>query len=122
MSTTVIYTPPVTQYTYAWPRFEHLNVEVSRVGAFVLGTFDLSADVWAVRWLGRCINERGEWEFEPSPSNRDDDFKERTRFPVEKAKDLALRAWCRLLVEHPQGPVQYGENLPPEFFAYARRT
>jgi len=37
--------------------------------------------LWAVTWLGHhCLNKDGEWEREPLPSSRDDDFLERTRW------------------------------------------
>lgn len=37
-------------------------------------------DKWAVRKPGACLNKRGEWEWEPLPSSRDDEFLERCRF------------------------------------------
>lgn len=42
-------------------------------------------DRWAVLKLGSCLNVYGEWEFEPSPSNRNDEFKERCRFTLDEA-------------------------------------
>lgn len=38
------------------------------------------ADRWAVRRHGNVLNKRGEWEYEPSNSNRDDDFFARCRY------------------------------------------
>lgn len=35
---------------------------------------------WAVRNGNYCMNKDGEWEYEPSPSNRDDEFYKRCRF------------------------------------------
>jgi hypothetical protein len=35
---------------------------------------------WAVRQGGNCLNNEGEWEYEPMPSSRDDDFYARCRF------------------------------------------
>lgn len=36
---------------------------------------------WAVRrGENVCLNRHGEWEYEPSPSNRDDEFYDRCRF------------------------------------------
>lgn len=35
---------------------------------------------YAVTWLGRVANKGREWEWEPLPSSRDDDFIARTRF------------------------------------------
>jgi hypothetical protein len=36
---------------------------------------------WAVRWFARCLTRDGEWEWEPQPSSRDDEFLARCRFP-----------------------------------------
>ena len=36
--------------------------------------------LWAVRRHSTCLNKDGEWECEPMPSSRDDDFLERCRF------------------------------------------
>ena len=46
-------------------------------------------DRWAVKGLFEVLNRDGEWEREPSPSNRDDDFKARCRFTEEEALRLA---------------------------------
>ena len=35
---------------------------------------------YAVTWRGRVANCVDEWEFEPNPSNRDDEFLARTRW------------------------------------------
>lgn len=40
---------------------------------------------WAVRWRGRCIGKTGDWEFEPQPSSRDDEFYARCRFDSVEA-------------------------------------
>jgi hypothetical protein len=37
-------------------------------------------DLWAVRRNGDCLNKDGEWEWEPLPSSRDDEFIKRCRF------------------------------------------
>lgn len=42
-------------------------------------------DTWAVRHLSYCLNASGEWEFEPIPSSRDDDFLARTRWTRDEA-------------------------------------
>ena len=36
--------------------------------------------LWAVRLNGECLNKSGEWEWEPMPSSRDDEFLARCRF------------------------------------------
>jgi uncharacterized protein YbaR (Trm112 family) len=58
-----------------------LRVERTRTGE----------DCWAVRYLGDCARIDGTWEFEPSPSSRDDAFVARTRFTLDVALALAKR-------------------------------
>lgn len=48
-------------------------------------------DTWAVRQLGRCLNDEEEWEWEPIPSSRDDEFLARTRWGWREATERALR-------------------------------
>lgn len=43
---------------------------------------DPEKDCWAIVDMGYCLNTDGEWEPEPRPSNRDEAFIERTRFPL----------------------------------------
>jgi hypothetical protein len=46
---------------------------------------------WAARRLGQCLNRQGEWEYEPQPSSRDEEFLARCRF---ETKEQALgMAW-----------------------------
>lgn len=48
-------------------------------------------DKWSVRLDGNCLNKRGDWEWEPMPSSRDDEFLNRCRFEtLEEALDAAL--------------------------------
>lgn len=49
-------------------------------------------DTYAVR-DGRsgCLNKKGEWEYEPMPSSRDDAFYARCRFPSFEAAIQALK-------------------------------
>ena len=42
-------------------------------------------DSWAIVESCQCYNKNGRWEFEPSPSNRTDEFIERTRWTLEDA-------------------------------------
>lgn len=44
-------------------------------------------DTWAIRCMGRVLNRDNEWEWEPQPSSREDDFLAATRFD----RDDALR-------------------------------
>lgn len=47
-------------------------------------------DLWKVtNGLDDCLNVHGQWEFEPSPSSRDEEFLARCRFPTAEA---AIRA------------------------------
>ncbi len=45
---------------------------------------------WAIVNAGCCLNTDGEWEVELQPSSRTDEFKARTRFPVEEAMRRAV--------------------------------
>ena len=45
---------------------------------------------WAIRCTSMCLNKKGEWEFEPSPSNRYDEFFERCRW---NSAEEALEFW-----------------------------
>lgn len=47
---------------------------------------------WAVKKMGSVLSKDGEWEYEPSPSNRDDDFIARCRFSEAEALRLAMIA------------------------------
>ena len=51
------------------------------------------AEHWAVvKWSGYCLAKDGEWEWEPSPSQRDDAFVERCRYDsVEEALETYLK-------------------------------
>jgi hypothetical protein len=46
-------------------------------------------DTWAIRRDGDVLNRDGKWEWEPTPSERDDDFLARTRFDFTDALKLA---------------------------------
>lgn len=50
-------------------------------------------DLWKVMRDGECLSKLGEWEWEPMPSSRDDEFLSRCRFEgVESAIQAALAA------------------------------
>lgn len=40
---------------------------------------------WAIVSGSECMAKDGEWEYEPMPSNRDEDFFERCRYTYEEA-------------------------------------
>lgn len=47
---------------------------------------------WAVKKGGRVWNESAnDWEYEPTPSNREDDFIDRTRYTEKGALAIAAR-------------------------------
>lgn len=46
--------------------------------------------LWAVRRSGSCLNNEGQWEYEPMPSSRDDKFLSRCRWP---SPESAYAAW-----------------------------
>lgn len=49
-------------------------------------------DLWAVRYRGDVLNKAGEWEWEPMPSGRDEEFLARARFDnAEEAIAAAIR-------------------------------
>ena len=48
--------------------------------------------LWAVTYFGDVLNRGGEWEWEPLPSSRDDDFIARTRFCSIEDAAAALSA------------------------------
>jgi hypothetical protein len=49
--------------------------------------------LWAVTHRGFTLNTDGEWEYEPQPSSRDDDFLARTRWrTVWDARSAAAKA------------------------------
>lgn len=48
------------------------------------------ADRWAIRLRGRCLNTDGEWDWEPIPSERDDDWLNAHRFDRLTAIGLAV--------------------------------
>ena len=58
-------------------------------------------DAWAVVDAIFVLNREGEWEYEPQPSNRSDEFLARTRFATAQE---ALDQW------HSAGPSHEGRD------------
>ena len=59
-------------------------------------TYPSEKDVgtWAVTNGFEVLNKNGQWEWEPQPSSRTDDFKKRTRFSSpEEAFQAFVAAW-----------------------------
>jgi hypothetical protein len=75
------------------PDARHFTIRVRRRGRRGDGVF-----VWAVTWHGHTLNRRGEWEPEPSPSDRDDDYFDRCRLDLAAALRLARQALPGIVV------------------------
>jgi len=54
---------------------------------------------WAVRWRGRCLNYRRDWEFEPPPKGRSAEFLNRCRFSERGALHRARQVVDDLMVD-----------------------
>lgn len=56
------------------------------------------SDVWAVtNGAEGCYNlKKQEWVYEPSPSNRTDEFIEQTRYPLDQAWEIAQQLFKNL--------------------------
>ena len=50
--------------------------------------------LYAVRQAGACLSRSGEWEYEPIPSSRDDEFMARCRFESWGAAAHAITRFC----------------------------
>lgn len=50
--------------------------------------------LWAVRQHGDCLNVSGEFECEPQPSSRSDEFLARCRFPTAEAAYACWESAC----------------------------
>lgn len=53
----------------------------------------IKMNAWAVTNGFGTLNKDGFWEHEPMPSNREDDYIKRTRFPTVEAAFKALDSW-----------------------------
>ena len=49
-------------------------------------------ELWAVTWMGRCLDAHGAWDYEPIPSSRTDDWLAEHRFDFQTALRLARQA------------------------------
>lgn len=70
-----------------------------RIGPIALGAVKIEEvgqiegpSLWAVRQNGNCLNKQGEWEWEPMPSGRDDEFLARCRFASASEARAAITA------------------------------
>lgn len=55
--------------------------------------------LWAVRFNGSVLNKQGEWEWEPMPSSRDDEFLARCRW--DSAEEAIAAAKVAIAKELP---------------------
>ena len=46
-------------------------------------------DRWAIFNGASCLNRLGEWEYEPLPSSRTDEYLERNRYSLDEAMTVA---------------------------------
>lgn len=83
---------------YRLPWTHYINGDTLHMFASIDATnFDAIGNPtkWCVREGGSCLNDEGEFEYEPNPSSRDDDFLKRTRFDsAEEAYRLAEK-WMK---------------------------
>lgn len=47
---------------------------------------------WAVCWMGRCLDAKGRWDYEPIPSSRTDKWLAKHRHDLDTALRLAKAA------------------------------
>jgi len=53
-------------------------------------------DQWKVYRKGQiCLNKDGDWEWESLPSERSDEFLERTRYTLEEATEAIVKLFAR---------------------------
>ena len=55
-------------------------------------------DSWAVKHLSSCLNNEGGWDWEPSPSNRDEEFRATHRFTFAEAAERAFAAYPKVVI------------------------
>lgn len=58
-----------------------------------------AGDGWAIRWRSRCMNYRGQWEYEPPPGARTGEFLKRCRFSEQAALLRAQREIDDVIVD-----------------------
>lgn len=99
----------VSEFTFDAPiGWEHDQITVKAVGQLRAGVYNPTADVWAIRKRGWVLNRAQEWELEPLPSSRDDDFMVRCRFTLE---DALHRARLALEADNAERAKQEARNL-----------
>ncbi len=79
--------PFVSEYRFTEDRDIRVTMRMSQDGTHR----------WAVFNGSSCLNTLGEWEYEPMPSSREEEYLERTRY----TKDEALRLAQNWIKENP---------------------
>ncbi|WP_372412511.1 hypothetical protein [Streptomyces luteireticuli] len=83
----------VTQYTVT-----SLPEDLPEAFAFDITVEYRGCGRWAVKWSGMCLGTDGEWEREPRPSEREEDWLAAHRFDEQTALRLARQAVPHLMV------------------------
>lgn len=69
-----------TVFRLPFTRYAHVTNSRVEVVATKFDDDDVTPTRWSIREGGAVLSKEDQWEYEPSPSNRDDDFLERTRW------------------------------------------
>jgi hypothetical protein len=78
--------------------FDVLPYDSRRVGVRMLRVEDRGVGLWAiVNDMRSNLARDGEWEYEWSPSNRDEAFLARSRWPSAREAIAFARKWARRL-------------------------
>ena len=74
-------------------------------------------DTWAIVDTGWVLNHDGDWEMEPMPSNRTDEFIQRCRWPSAREAIAFAQAHME---QYPTGtkPIEGDEPSPPDALDY----
>ena len=94
--------PPVSRYVLLADARGRADAFLERRGIY-------DEDRWAISDRGAVLNNLLEWEWEPLPSSRDDEFLERTRFTMKEAL---------LLWEKAKATPQFRERWPNPLFVF----
>ena len=80
-----------TAVAWTWNHSDHRDLESIKIETAkqMDGTIK-----YAVRHMGACLTTKGEWEHEPMPSSRDDEFLSRCRFGTWEQAANTIIAKC----------------------------
>lgn len=81
-----------TQYQI---KSEYDQMDISAVTFTRTNSPGYEGDRWAVRRTGSVLNRYGEWEYEPMPSNRDNEFYDRCRFHALEEAVSRYKEWAK---------------------------